>query len=181
MKTVLDETGDPSLREVLGTLLATAAHADLAVSRVHLSAIDLSAAEASGMGRCRFLLGRLEAAGLSGIGDGAERSHLRTLHELLRSGRVEIRSAGMGAWAPDFSVFRNIRGAGRLPFTNVCLIGAHYFHHPLSAVGPSLTCVLAEPHAVELAARRFADLWQRAHDVQPAVLHTVARLLDDAA
>jgi hypothetical protein len=181
MRIVLDETGEPSLREVLGTLLRAATHADLAVAHVRLLAIDLTAGEAANMGRCRFLLGRLEAAALSGMGLGAEPARLRTLHRLLQSGRVEIRSAGMGAWAPDFSIFRGITGAGRLPFTDVCLVGAHYFAQPPASGGPSFTCVLAEPHAVALAARRFAELWQRGHDVQPAVLHTVARLLDEAA
>jgi hypothetical protein len=178
MQIMLDENSRPSLREVLGRLISAAAQADLAVAHVRLSAIDLTAGEASGMGRCRFLLDRLEAADLTHIGTGADRTHLHRLLDLLRSGQVEIRSAGVGAWTPDFSIFRGLRGDGP-ESRDVCVVGAHYFHQPPVASGPSLTCVLAEPHAVALAEQRFSRLWQQAHDVQPAVLHTVERLLDD--
>jgi hypothetical protein len=175
MTTVLDEASRPSLREVMGRLLAAAGEADLAITHVRLSAVDLTPAEAGGIRRCRFLLGRLEAAALAQIGDGAARSHLVTLRDLLRSGRVEIRSAGLGVWLPDFSVYRGLpRGAFD---GDTCIIGAHYFRAPHSALGPSLTCVTRRPEAVLLATRRFAELWQQAHDVRPAVMHAIERLV----
>jgi hypothetical protein len=180
MQIMLDEKSRPPLREVLGRLISAAAQADLAVAHVRLAAIDLTAGEASGMGRCRFLLDRLEAADLSHIGRGADRTHLHRLLELLNAGHVEIRSAGLGAWTPDFSVFRGLPGDGP-ESSDVCLVGAHYFHQPPVAAGPSLTCVLSEPHTVALAERRFSRLWQQAHDVQPAVVHTIERLLHDAS
>jgi hypothetical protein len=179
MGTLLDEAGTPSLREVIGRLLSAAAEADMAVAHVRLSAIDLTAGEASGIRRCRFLLGRLEAAGLTHLGAGADRTHLRRLHELLRSGQVEIRSAGLAAWTPDFSVFRGVRDSGT-ESGDTCIVGAHYFHQPPCAAGPSLTCIMTGRHAVEMAGRRFSSLWRQAHDVQPAVLDTVERLLDGA-
>jgi hypothetical protein len=177
MTPLLDESTSPSLRSVLARLLGAATFADFAVARVRLAAIDLTATEASAIGRCRFLLGRLEAEGLSQIAAGAGRQHLLTLHDLLTSGRIEIRSAGMSAWLPDFSVFRGLRGTDR----DVCVFGAHYFRQPPVAAGPSLTCILTGAHAVDLATRRFTELWDSAHDVQSAVLETVDRMLDVSA
>lgn len=184
MTAMLDERSSPSLRAVLARLLGSATFADFAVARVRLAAIDLTATEASAIGRCRFLLGRLEAEGLSQIAAGAGRQHLLTLHTLLASGRIEIRSAGMSAWLPDFSVFRGLRGTGARGGTgapDVCVLGAHYFRQPPVAAGPSLTCILTGSDAVDLAARRFTALWDSAHDVQSAVLDTVDRLLDGSA
>lgn len=175
MTLLLDETCTPSLRTVLGRLLGAAAAADFAVASVRLAAIDLTTAEASAMGRCRFLLGRLEAEGLSQIAAGAEREHLLTLRDLLGSGRIEIRSAGMSAWLPDFSVFRGLHDTTGT--RDVCILGAHYFRLPPVAAGPSLTCIVADRKAVDLATRRFAALWQRAHDVHAAVFDTVDRML----
>jgi hypothetical protein len=174
---LLDEASRPTLRELMGRLLTTALEADLAVTHVRLSAIDLTTREAAGMGNCRFLLGRLEASALAQIGAGSGRSHLTTLHQLLDSGRVEIRSAGVQVWLPDFSLYRMADDAAGTA-TSICLVGAHYFGAPHSALGPSLTCVMAQARDVELAQRRFEALWEQSHDVQPAVLHAIERLLE---
>jgi hypothetical protein len=175
MAVLLDEASTPPVRTILTRLLATADEADLAVSKVRLVAVDLTTAEAAAVGRCRFLLGRLEAEGLSELHAGSGTGHLAALHALLLSGRIEIRSAGVHAWVPDFSIFRGVRSPTS-PAT-VAVLGAHYFREPPATDGPSLTCVIGERQGVDVLSRRFQTLWKAAHDVQAVVLHTVERSL----
>ena len=70
-----------------------------------------------------YLLGDYDAAeDLAVLAEGIEKS-LAELH----GGSVEIRSAGLGAWSPDFSIYRGSPGDD-----SVCLLGAHYFREPPS-------------------------------------------------
>jgi hypothetical protein len=169
MTVLIDETADPSLRAVIGRLLSSAVSADIAVSAVRLAALDLTTGETARVRRCRILLGRLDSIELGSIGacGAATLPQLTVLKTFLLSGRVEIRSAGVHAWMPDFSVYTGLCGNGP---TAVCLVGAHYFRVPWVAEGPSLTCVLFECAAILRARNRFQALWDRAHDVLPAVL-----------
>jgi hypothetical protein len=176
MTVLIDETAAPSLRTVIGGLLCNAVSADFAVSAVRLAALDLTIGETSSVQRCRILLGRLDAVELGSIGahGAAAAPHLIVLKEFLLSGRVEIRSAGVHAWMPDFSVYTGLCGDGP---TAVCLVGAHYFRVPWVAEGPSLTCVLFDRGAIVRARNRFEALWGRAHDVLPAVLKELEHTL----
>jgi hypothetical protein len=88
----------------------------------------------------------------------------------VHSGRLEVRSAGIGAWRPDFSVFTG-------DVAPLCLVGAHYFSSPYPTVGPSLTCVVTDPAATAVAARRFDTLWGRSHDVLPAIRDVLERAI----
>jgi hypothetical protein len=177
MTVLIDETTSPGLRAVLGRLLATAERADFAVMNVRLAGVDLTPGEAGGIRACRFLLGRLDAASLPQ--QGADPLRMRGLRALVAAGRIEIRSAGLASWTPDFSVFRGVPGNGDA--SDVCVIGAHYFGMPPAATGPSLTCILSGARAVALAARRFEALWERAHDVSTAVIDAIDRLLEQEA
>jgi hypothetical protein len=182
MNVLLDELRAPPLRLVIGSLLRAAARADLAVAHVRLAAIDLAADEMSSLVHCRMLLGRLDAQELARLDTPAQRArrHLETLHRFLTSGRVEIRSAGIGAWSPDFSIYTGL-GDGDAGPRAACIVGAHYFHQPLVDGGPSFTCVLTEAAAVRLAQARFARLWDGAHDVHPAVVGAIEHILHGPA
>jgi hypothetical protein len=174
---LLDETSRPTVREVIGSLMASSATADLAVARIRLAALDLTEHEL-GVRRCRLLLGRLDAAALADAPVGAPaganlRASLGRLLRFAASGRLEVRSAGIGAWQPDFSVFGG-------PGAATCLVGAHYFVSPDLIVGPSLTCVTTDPDAVALVRRRFAWLWDRSHDVLPAIVEVLQRVEHEA-
>jgi hypothetical protein len=171
MPRLIDELHSPPLRSIIGELLTTAISADIAVSHIRLAAVDLAAGETAGLRRCRVLLARLDAAELASLAVSA--SHLHTLQAFVAAPHVEIRSAGIGAWAPDFSLYHAARDS-------VCLIGAHYFHHPLVHGGPSFTCALQDVDAVSTAARRFEELWARGYNVKPAVLAEVELHLRDA-
>lgn len=165
-----DRVGE-SLRTLIGGLLMTATRADIALARVRLAALDLTAPEVRSGARCRVLLGELDASVLLDAADNAAaiRPGLRHLAEWLASDRLEVRSAGIGAWMPDFSVYED--RAGRA----TSLVGAHYFGSPQLAVGPSVTVVMTDEDAARLLRERFDELWTRAHDVAPAILDVVRR------
>lgn len=165
-----DQTGE-SLRTLIAGLLMNAARADIALSRVRLAALDLTAPEVRSGARCRVLLGELDASVLLDAADApaGERPGLRYLAEWLASDRLEVRSAGIGAWVPDFSVYEDRAG------TSTSLVGAHYFGSPQLSVGPSVTVVTIDESAARLLRDRFDELWRRAHDVVPAILDVVRR------
>lgn len=167
---VLDERSDASLRELIGGLLAGSGRADIALTRVRLAALDLREEEIR-RARCRVLLGELDASILlDGVGGSeSHRSGLRRLAAWLMSERLEVRSAGIGSWTPDFSIYDKSDGV------TTCLIGAHYFGSPQLAVGPSVTVVTTDDDAARLLGERFDELWERAHDVAAAILEVVER------
>ena len=174
---LLDELSSPSVRETIGRLFATAERADLAIARVRLAAVDLDLAEIVGLQRCRLLLSRLDADLLhDGVSQDLlpeRRVVLQRLFAWTQSGRLEVRSAGVLAWVPDFSVYHNVAGAG-----DVLLLGAHYFQSMFSGHGAELTCCLRQASAVRRAAERFEDLWDRAYDVLPIIAEGLAQTLD---
>lgn len=168
---VVDERSERTLRTVIGELLVDATRADIALAKVRLAALDLTKAEVQGPALCRVLLGQLDASTLADA--ATESRHSRQgLHRLagwLTSDRLEVRSAGLGAWAPDFSVFETRSGI------LTSLIGAHYFGIPQLAVGPSVTVIDPRAETAGLLRGRFEELWARAHDVAPAILTVLER------
>lgn len=178
-----DERSTRPLRGVIGALLQRSSTADLALSRVRLAALDLTANEVSGPDRCRVLLGQLDAttladaiapraasiAGREVAGAPAGLEAMRRLAGWIECGRLEVRSAGIGLWTPDFSIFRDAGGSA------TCLVGAHYFGNPHLTVGPSFTAILRNAPDGALLQRRFDETWARGHDVAPAILDVLRR------
>jgi hypothetical protein len=103
---------------------------------------------------------------------------MAALLQFLRSGRIEVRSAGGASWHNDFSIFRGLPADHVLPKGRACLVGAHSFWNPQATEGPSFTCVLGSPGATARAARRFAQLWNSAYDVLPIIIQTVSLAAD---
>lgn len=176
---LLDGRRQPAVRSVVGRLLARAATADFAISRVRLAAIDLSADELGTVQRCRVLLGRLDIEALIAPLDQREAERNRTprfaaLRAFLASGRADVRTAGSTLWLPDFSVLTGPAGAA-------CLVGAHYFARPYPTRGPALTCLLTDAESVARARERFDELWELGYDVLPVITETIDVLLDGAA
>ncbi len=168
MKTLqlLDETSSPELRKVIGRLLKESGTVDMAIGRIRLANLDLTEKEIAGPRQCRVLLGHLDASML--LDAGAARSGAVTrLAHWTRSGRLEVRSAGIGAWTPDFSIYHGAAG--------VCLIGAHYFGSPQLIMGPSFTIASRDADVRARLQTRFNGLWERSHDVLPAI----ARVLEN--
>ena len=172
--------GPLSLRERIGDLLARAEAADFAVARIRLAGIDLTPGELGGIRRLRVLLGELDASTLADASetgpDPVRRGNLRRLLELARSGRLEVRSAGLAAWMPDFAL---IRPPGSGPPST--LMGSIYLGTPYLTVGPSFTCVTTSRSAARVAGHRFEELWDHGHDVLPAIVAVLERFvaLDD--
>lgn len=168
---LMDERSRPTLRARLGQRLVGADSADFAVARIRLAALDLTEREIAGTARWRVLLGELDAAMLLDASEGAIGPPAGTLARLRRlagSGRLEVRSAGLGSWTPDFAI---LRGGGH----HVCVAGAIYFGQPRLVVGPSLTLLTRHRATVRQVAARFEELWERSHDVLPAIVEVLER------
>lgn len=174
MRTLIDERSLPPLRVVLGRLLARAGCADIAVSNMRLAMLDLSESELSRVRRCRILLGRLDSRALDAAADASAVMSARALLHFIDSGCVEIRSAGLANWTPDFSVYRELNGGT----ARTCLIGAHYFREPVSSNGPSFTVCIDDDDAIELICRRFEELWENGYDVTATITATVKTWAD---
>ena len=91
MNIVLTETDEPSLRYVIGALLARSHSADVAIANIRLAHVDVSANEIENV-RMRILVGRFEAAHTS---DPVLAARMEGLAELIQAGVVQLRSAGM--------------------------------------------------------------------------------------
>lgn len=178
---IQDEGSTRSLRSLIGDLLQRSRTADLALGRVRLAALDLTEAEVQGPTRCRVLLGQLDASTLvdatalrdAGADHPTRREALLRLATWLASDRLEVRSAGIGLWTPDFSVFRDPAGA------TTCLLGAHYFGSPQLTIGPSFTAIVRAADDAALLQLRFEEVWGRGHDVSPAILDVLERTTEE--
>lgn len=180
MSLLIDEKSTPTLRTVLGSMLARAERADFAIHRIRLAAIDLSSGELGHVRQCRVILGRVDADLLQlrpTTSPGDSLAAARRLTTFLQSGRLEVRACPRIPWAPDFSILHDITLADGHAFGSACLVGAHWFREPPTA-GPSLTSISREPAAVRRALQRFTELWNNAHDVRPAVEDALLHLAD---
>jgi hypothetical protein len=166
LPTLLDERSQPDFRETYGALVSRSSRLDVALTHLRLSTLDLTEEEIGQLTRVRLLLAQVSAVALDAEAhavlhrsDRAE--NLRRLAALLQSGRIEVRSAPLAAWSPDFSVFCEDEG----PFA--VIVGPHRFERG-GLGGPAL----ASLHGPDGAARtlaRFEELWAGAHDISPAV------------
>ena len=174
-RVLLDERGPASVRERIGDLLSGATEARFAVTRIRLAALDLSVGEIYQVQRCRVLLGQLDAGALLDMAEGdrgkTTAARVGVLLDFVRSGRLEVRSAGVAGWTPDFSVY-DLAGELVRP---AALLGAHYFGAPYPMVGPSFTILLRGSAAVRMLADRFDELWPLGHDVLPAIRGVLER------
>lgn len=170
---LFDERSRPDFRQVFGMLAGRADAISAAVTRVRLTTVDLTSEELRGVATFRVLLTELNALRLDSEARGVDSDPRRAvnvglLRDMLESGRMEVRSAPLGGWSPDFTVF----GSAGVPFAVVC--GFHWFERPYPHRGPALTAVHFGD-AARLAAKRHAEVWRSAHDVGPAVWSILAR------
>lgn len=170
---LLDERSRPDFRDVFGTLAARSTSLASAVTRVRLSTLDLTSVELSGLTHFRVLVAELNAHHLDAearvLLTQPRRAHsVRLLAELLENGVLEVRSAPLGGWSPDFTVFGDAEGP------SAALTGFHWFDRPYPHRGPALSS-LHGPEGARLAQRRHDEIWSNAHDVGPAVWSLLAR------
>jgi len=170
---LFDERGRPDFRDVFGALAQGAVDIATAVTRVRLSTVDLTHREMEGVEHFRVLVAemnalRLDAEARTLQSDAKRAPNAELLRGLLESGRLEIRSSPLAGWTPDFSVFSGPGGPIAV------LVGLHWFERPYPHRGPALGAV----HGVEaarLAARGHEEIWERAHDVGPAVWNILSK------
>jgi hypothetical protein len=169
---LLDERSRPPLRQRVGHLLASAEEAAFAVARIRLAVLDLSEREIGRLARCRVLLGQLDASMLL---DAADRTRPdgagAAIGRLLRfvvSGRLEVRSVGLGAWTPDFGIVT-------APGGRIGVLGSIEFGNPELLMGPAFTAITREPDATQRLLARFDELWDGSHDVLPAIREVLER------
>jgi hypothetical protein len=164
---LIDERDPADFRTLFGRLLAGSSVADTAIFRVRLGAVDLSNRELGNLHRLRVLVAEANAHTVEGEAyalavDPLKRDNLSRVLTLLQKGVMELRSAPLGGWSPDFTVFSNHRGPQHL------LLGLHWFHRPFPYRGPAWAVRLGVKEASR-AADRFQELWEGAHDIGPAI------------
>ncbi len=170
---LIDERGRPDFGDVFGALAARSVDIATAITRVRLSTVDLTAPELGGLEHFRVLVAELNALQLDGEAraiqsDPRRAPRVDVLREMLEAGRLEIRSAPLAGWSPDFTVFAGADGP------TAVLSGFHWFERPHPHRGPALAA-LHHGDAARLAARRHHELWERAHDVGPAVWNILSK------
>lgn len=176
---LLDDRRRPDFRDVFGALARRSTHIATAVTRVRLSTVDLTLEELENVRSLRVLISEVsalqldaEARGLMGLPTRAP--NVRVLTHLLEEGRLEVRSAPLGGWSPDFTVFA-VDGAPLAVLT-----GFHAFERPYPHRGPALASLHGSSGAA-LAASRHAELWQAAHDIGPTLWTLLSRATRVAA
>lgn len=172
---LLDERGRPDFRDVFGALASSSTAISTAVTRVRLSTLDLRREELSDVRLFRVLVAQMNALSLDAEARALQSQprrapNLEFLTGLLESGRLELRSAPLAGWSPDFTVFFEEERP------RAVLTGFHWFERPYPHRGPALAGVHLEEGA-RLAARRHAELWEVAHDIGPAVWDILTRAL----
>lgn len=170
---LFDERRRPDFRDVFGALVARSSDVATAITRVRLSTVDLTEPELRGLESFRVLVAELNAIQLDAEARAIQADPRRApraelLSRLLESGTLEVRSAPLAGWSPDFTVFSGRSGPIAV------LSGYHWFERPYPHRGPAFAALHHED-AARLAVRRHMELWERAHDVSPAVWNILSK------
>jgi hypothetical protein len=176
--TIFDERGRPDFRDVFGALARGSEDIATAVRRVRLSTVDLSRDEMAGVEHFRVIIAEINALRLDAEARGLQSDVRRApnaelLRELLECGRLEVRSSPLAGWSPDFSVFSGPDGPTAL------LVGQHRFERPYPHRGPAFAAV-HRGDAARLGAHRHEEIWERAHDVGPAIWSILSKARSSA-
>lgn len=170
---LLEDGRRPDFRDVFGHLARQSTLLETAVTRIRLSTLNLTSTEMGSIQHFRVLVAEVNALSM----DAEARvlftmpqraANLGLLVRLLESGTLEVRSAPLAGWSPDFTVFF---GADR---PKAVLTGFHWFERPYPHRGPALASLHGADGA-GVAHRRFTELWERAHDIGPALWDIVTR------
>ena len=169
---LLDERGSLDFRGVFGDLARRSSEIRVAVTRIRLSTVDLTAVELARLRELRVVISEMNALSLDAEARTLRHHPRRApnlvfMTDLLNEGRLQLRSSPLAGWAPDFTVFSRDLGAFAV------LVGPHWFERPYPHRGPAFVSV-HQGDAARMAARRFDELWTEAHDIGSAawsILH----------
>lgn len=170
---LLDERSPTPFRQVFGRLLSRSTGLDTAIRKIRLSGVDLSEGELDGLARLRILIADINAQTLEEEAfalhmDPGKRETLRRIQRLLGDGTLELRSAPLAGWSPDFSVFCGSRGPHAL------LMGLHWIQRPFPHRGPAWMACFGPPEAKK-GQERFNELWKGAYEIGLPVLRLLLR------
>ena len=170
---LLDERSPTPFRQVFGRLLSRSTGLDTAIRRIRLSGVDLSAEEVGGLDRLRILVADINAQTLEEeafalLMDPGKRETLRRIQTLLGEGTLELRSAPLAGWSPDFSIFSSPRGPQGL------LMGLHWIQRPFPHRGPAWMACFG-PCEARKGQERFNELWVGAHEIGHPILKLLKR------
>ncbi len=165
---LLDERSEPDFRRVFTSLLGRASATWSALTRVRLAGLDLREREVRRDGSLRVLLAQVGIHDLrldadAALSDADRGESIRLLVRLVREGRLEVRSAPLAGWTPDFTVFHRAGGPWAL------LAGHHWFSRPYPHRGPAFASLHGSGAALRAAAR-FMEVWETAHDISLPIL-----------
>ena len=160
---LLDERSRPDFRDVFGHMVQASSDIAVAVTRVRLSTLDLDRADLAKVQSLRVLVAELNALTLDSEArliraDARRAPRVKLFRDLLEEGRLEVRSAPLGGWSPDFTVFSNEKGPQSV------VTGFHWVERPYPHRGPALS-----PMPIRLAAQGHAEPWKQAHGKCSAV------------
>jgi hypothetical protein len=164
---LLDERGPVVFRDTFGSLLRESDRVDCAIANIRLGAVDFTADEVLALKRFRVLVAEVNARTVEGEAyamskDPEKRRNLLRLLRMFSAGILEIRSAPLGGWSPDFTVFCQ-SGTPR-----AALMGVHWFRKPFPHRGPAFAVRFSEREAA-VAGARFQEVWRGAHDIGTAI------------
>lgn len=170
---LIDERSVTPFRRVFGDLLSRSTRLDTAMHRVRLSGVDLSEGEVGGLERLRLLVAEVNAQTLEEeafalLMDPERRENLTRVLALLQAGRMELRSAPLAGWSPDFSVFSGPQGPLGL------ILGLHWIQRPFPHRGPAWAATFG-PEEAERGGQRFQEIWDGAHEIGPAIRRLLER------
>lgn len=167
---LIDEASNPDPRRVLGRLLRRSARFDLAVSRIRLASIDFTAQDLGRVEACRVIVGGFDNRALVGaVGAAADvPSHarnLRALRQIIRTGRLELRSPGLWRWDPDFCLAEGPDLATWFPGGAAAMVGWLGLSGPIVCSIPRTACLVAGHRSTRRLKAGFERLWNLGHDI----------------
>jgi hypothetical protein len=176
---IVAEASSPDPRRVLGRLLRRSTCFDLAIGRVRLASIDFSVRDLLPVERCRVIVGGFDNRALLGaVGAAAavpaHARNLRSLKKIIATGRLQLRSAGLWRWEPDFCL---ASGAGLRPWFpagTAAMVGCLGLSGPLACTIPRFACLVGGTPSTDVIRGSFDRLWVAGHDI----LDVVAAALD---
>lgn len=180
--TLLIEGTNPRFPVVYRRWLGRSSRVDVALTRLRIATLRLQADDLARVERLRIVLAELSTAAWEAethraLLDPERGPMLRRIIELLREGRLEVRSAPLAGWAPDFTIFRD-DGSGPVEGVSTrALIGPHWLETGAGLAGPRFAFAVEGADA-RRAEERFAAIWRHAYDVGPAVTRLLARTME---
>ncbi|MEK9499750.1 hypothetical protein WI372_01985 [Gemmatimonadota bacterium DH-20] len=171
--TLLIEGTSPRFPVVYRRWLGRSSRVDVALTRLRIATLRLQAGDLARVERLRIVLAELSTAAWEAethraLLDPQRGPMLRRIIQLLQEGRLEVRSAPLAGWAPDFTIFHDREPGEEKASPARALIGPHWLETGAGLAGPRFAFAVEGVDA-RRAQERFTSIWRHAYDVGPAV------------